>query len=87
VGGLLSTPLQHLLLVNFPHGSAGKESTCNLRDLGSVPGLARSPEERNGYPLQYSGLDNSMECIAHGVTKSWTQLSGFHFHFILIVVR
>ena len=86
-GSFFSTPLQHLLLVDFPHGSAGKESACNLRDLGSIPGLGRSPEEGNGHPLQYSDLENSMGCIAHGVTKSWTWLSDFHFHFLLIGVR
>ena len=64
----------------FPGGSAGKESACNVGDLGWVPGLGRSPGERNGYPLQYSGLENSMNCIVHGVAKSWTQLSDFHFH-------
>ena len=45
----------------FPGGSAGKESTCNAGDLGSIPGLGRSPGEGNGYPLQYSGLENPME--------------------------
>ena len=58
-----------------------KKSTCNVRDLSSIPGLGRSPGERKGYPLQYSCLENSMDCIIHGVTKSWTQLSNFHFHF------
>ena len=55
-----------------------KKSTCNAGDLGSTPGLGRSPGEGKGYPLQYSGLENSMGCIVHGVAKSWTQLSGFH---------
>ena len=55
--------------------------TCNARDLDSIPGLGRSPGEGKGYPLQYSGLENSMDCIVHGVTKSWTQLNNFHFHF------
>ena len=63
----------------FPSGSAGKESTCNVRDMGSIPGLGRSPGEGKGYPLQYSGLDNSMDCIVHAVAKSRTQLSDFHF--------
>ena len=63
----------------FPGGSAGKESTCNVEDLGSIPGLGRSPGEGNGYPLKYSGLENSMDCIVHGVAKSQTQLSNFHF--------
>ena len=53
-------------------GSAGKESTCNVADLRSIPGLGRSPGEGNGYPLQYSGLENSMYSIVHGVAKSRT---------------
>ena len=65
----------------FPCDSAGKESTCNAGDLGSTPGLGRSPGEGKGYPLQYSDLENSMNCIVHGVTKSRIQLSDFHFHF------
>ena len=64
----------------FPGGSAGKEFTCNAGDLGSIPGLGRFPGEGNNYPLQYSGLENSMECIDHRVAKSRTQLSAFHFH-------
>jgi len=60
----------------FPGGSAGKESTCNAGDLGSIPGLGRYPGEGNSYPLQYSGLENSMDCIVHGVTG----LSDLHFH-------
>ena len=64
-----------LVFHGFPCGSAGKESTCNAGDLGLIPGLGRSPGEGKGYPLQYSGLENSMECIVHGVTKSRTQLS------------
>ena len=58
--------------VGFPGGSAGKESTCNVGDLGSLPGLGRSLGEGNGYLLQYSGLENSMDCIVPGVAKSWT---------------
>ena len=56
----------------FPCGSADKESTCNVGDLGSFPGLGRSPEEGNSHPLQYSGLENSMDCTVHGVAKSLT---------------
>ena len=67
----------------FPGGSDSKESACNVGDLGSIPGLGRSPGEGNGYPLQYSGLENSMDCRVHGVTKSQTQLSGFPFHTFL----
>ena len=60
-------------------GSADKEYACNAGDLGSIPGLGRSPGEGKDYPLQYSGLENSMDCIVHGVAKSQTQLSDFHF--------
>ena len=56
----------------FPGGSDSKESTCSVGDLGSIPGLGRSPGERNGYPLQYPGLENSMDCTVHGVAKSQT---------------
>ena len=62
-------------------GSAGEESTCNAGDLGSIPGLGRSPGEGKGYPLQYSGLENPMDCIGPGVTKSRTRLSDFKFQF------
>ena len=62
----------------FPGGSAGKESACNAGDLGSIPGLGTSPGEANGYPLQYSSLENPMDCNVHGVTKSRTRLSDFH---------
>ena len=68
----------------FPGGSTGKDSACNAGDLGSIPGLGRSPGEGNGYPLQYSGLENSMDYTVHGVTKSWTQLRDFHFHYGLL---
>ena len=56
--------------MSFPVGSAGKESACNAGDLGSVLGLGRSPGKGKGYPLQYSGLENSMDYTVHGVTKS-----------------
>ena len=69
------------VFLDFTCGSAGKESACSVRDLGSIPGLGRSPGEGKGYPLQYSGLENSMDCIVHGVTKSQTQLRDFHCHF------
>ena len=58
--------------MGFPDSSIGKESTCNVGDPGLIPGLGRSPGEGNGYPLQYSGPENSMDCIVHGVSKSWT---------------
>ena len=74
----LPTPV----FLGFSCGLVGKESTCNVGDLGSIPGLGRSPGEGTGYPLQCSGLDNSMGCIIHGVSKSQTRLSDFHFHWI-----
>ena len=65
----------------FSCGSAGKESACNEGDLGLIPGFGWSRGEGKGYPLQYSGLENSMDYIVCGTTKSETQLSHFHFHF------
>ena len=58
-----------------------KSPPANERDLGSIPGLGRSSGEGKGYPLQYSGLENSMDCITHGVTKSRT----FTFSLSLVV--
>ena len=61
------------IIYGVPCGSTGKESTCNVRDLGSIPELGRSPGEGKGYhPLQYSSLENSIDYIVHGVTKSQT---------------
>ena len=57
--------------IAFSCGSVGKESTSNVGDLGSILGLGRSPGEGKGYPLQYSGLENSMDYTVYGVTKSW----------------
>ena len=65
--------------MGFLGGSAGKEYAQNSRDLGLIPVLGRSPGEGNRYPLQYSGLENSMNCIVHGVIKGRTPLSDFHF--------
>ena len=62
----LPTPV----FLGFPHSSAVKESTRKAGDLGSIPGLGRSPGEGKGYPLQYSCLENSMDCIVHGVAES-----------------
>ena len=73
--------MQSLSHWTFPCASAGKESTCNVGDLGLIPGLGRSPGEGKGYQLEYSGLENSMDCIVHGVAKSRTQVSDFHFCF------
>ena len=58
--------------MGFPCSSVGKESACSAEDLGLISGLGRSPGEGKGYPLQYSGLENSMDCIVHGVGKSQT---------------
>ena len=75
-----------MLTFVLAHGDLGlscgltcKESFCDMGDLGSIPGLGRSPGEGNSYPLQYCGLENSMDCIAHRVAKSQTQLSDFYF--------
>ena len=69
---ILEKGTQMLTALGFPGGSARTESTCNARDLGSIPGKG------NAYPLQYSGLDNFMDCIVHWVAKSQTRLSDFH---------
>ena len=63
----------------FCCGSAGKDSACNAGDLGLIPDLGNSPGEGKRYPLQYSGIDSSMNCIVHGVTKSWKGLNDFYF--------
>ena len=63
----------------LPFSSAGKETTCNAEDLGLIPGLERSFREGKGYPLKYSGLENSLDSTVHGVAKSQTQLSDFYF--------
>ena len=70
--------VNNLTSMGFPGGSAGKESTCNAGDLGSIPGLGRYPGEGNSYPLQCSGLENSMDCIVQGIANSQTRLSNFH---------
>ena len=67
-GYRLPTPV----FLGFPYGSAGKESACNVGDLDLIPGLGRSPGEGKGYPLQYSGLENSMDHIVHGFAESQT---------------
>ena len=64
----LPTPV----FLDFPCGLAGKESACNAGELRLIPGFGRSPGEEKGYPLQYSSLEDSMDCTAHGVTKGWT---------------
>ena len=58
--------------VGFPHSSVGKESACSAGDTAWIPGSGRSAGEGIGYPLQYSGLENFMDYIVHGIAKSWT---------------
>ena len=67
----LPTPV----FLSFPCGSAGKKSACNAGDLNLIPGLWRSPGEGKDYPLQYSGLENSTDCVVHWVKKSQTRLT------------
>ena len=81
------TQLSDWTELNWTGGSAGKESAWNVGDLGSVTGLGRSPGEGKGYPLQYSGLENSMDCTVHWVTKSRTRLSCFHSLTVLCQAR
>ena len=71
----LSTPVY----LGFPCGSAGEESACSLGDLGLIPSLRRSPVEGKCYSLQYSSLENSMDCLVRGVAKSWIQWATFTF--------
>ena len=75
------TTIMYLLtaLSSFPCDSDGKEFTCSAGDLGLIPELGRSPGEGKGYPVQYSGLENSMDCIVHGVAKSRTRMRNLHF--------
>ena len=77
---LVLSNLHNILFdLGFPCGSAGKESTCNVGGLGLIARLGWSPRKGKGYSLQYPGLVNSMDCIVHGVAKSRTWLSDFHF--------
>ena len=84
----MQNPLKIIIIIvkdreaqGFPGSSDGKESSCNAGDLVLIAGLGKSTGEGNIYhPLQQSGLENSRDCIVHGVTKVWIQLSGFHFH-------
>ena len=74
-----------LIYKGFPHSSADKESAAMQDDPGSIPGSGRSTGEGISYPLQYSGLENSMDCIVHGVTNSRMRLSNFHFISVIYV--
>ena len=71
------------VFLGFSCGSAGKESACNVGDVSSITRLERSAGEGKGYPLQYSGLESSMDCRVHPVRNSRTELNDFHFHFHL----
>ena len=73
INAILFILAKYLPYLGFPCGSAGKNSSCNAGDLGSNPGLGRSPGEGKGSPLQYSGLENSVDYTVHGVAKSRTQ--------------
>ena len=79
----LQTLFVSFLWWDFPDSSAGKEYACNVGNVASIPGLGRSLGEGKGYPLQCSGLWNSMDCIVHGVAKSWTPLSNSQFRVVL----
>ena len=79
IAGSYDSSVSSLFFLRNLH-TDGKEFTCNVADLASIPGLGRSPGEGNGSPLQYSVLENSVDCIVHGVAKGQTQLSDFHFH-------
>ena len=74
-------------MVGFPCDSAGKEFASNVGELGSIPGLGKSPGEGKGYWLQYSGLENSLDYVVHEVTKDQTGLSAFHFQRRMVVSR
>ena len=74
------------VFLGFLCGSAGRESACNAGDLGLIPGLGRSPGEGKDFLLQYSGLENSMDCIVHGVAKSWARLSDFHLGILVVII-
>ena len=74
------------VFLGFPCDSAGKEFAFNVGDLGSIPGWGKSSGEGKGYPLQYSGLENSMNCIVYGVAKSGAHLSAFHFSLSILLV-
>ena len=65
-------------MVGFPGGSPVKESVCNTGNVGSIPGSKRSPGEKKGYPPQYFGLENPMDCIVHVVAKSWAWLNNYY---------
>ena len=76
------------MFLGFPHSSVGKESACSAGDQDSIPGLGRYPGAGNSNPLQFSCLENPMDggawqATVHGVAKSWTRISDFHFHYYI----
>ena len=77
---MLKVYMFFVVKMGFPHSSVGKESFFSARDPGSIPGSGKSPGEGKVYAVQYSGLENSMDCIVHGIAKSRTRPSDFHFH-------
>ena len=74
----LPTPV----FLGFSGGSAGKQSTCNVGDLGFIPRLGRLPGEGKAYPFWYSGLENFMDCVVYGVTKTQTPMNDFYFEML-----
>ena len=76
---------RYLSSQGFPDSLVGKGSACNAGDPSLIPGPGRFTGKGISSPLQYSGLVNSMDCIVHGVAKSQTGLSDFHFHFLLFI--
>ena len=72
--------------MGFSGGSAGKESACNVRDLDLIPGLGRFPGKGKDYPLQYSGLEDAMDCMVHGVARSQTLFVTFTFTFLILCI-
>ena len=84
---IFSYLFRYCIFMGFSGGSAGKESTCSEGDLSSIPGLGRSPEEGNGYPVPYSGLENSMDCIVHGSQRVGPNWATFTFTLYLYINR
>ena len=82
-----SNKLAYNMHKGFPGGSDGKESTCDEGDLGSIPGLGRSPGEKKGYPLQYSRLENSVDCPWGGKELDTTEWLSLHFHLWFLSVK
>ena len=74
----IHSTISSCVIISFSESSVGKESASNAGDSCSISGSGRSAGEGKGYPLHYSGLENSMDCEAHGLTRSWTQPSNFH---------